>query len=65
MPITIPDDIKRINAEAAEVLFYSRLLEIEPIAADARQIAKWMADSYREGWSAGVEQSINMLNKIR
>ncbi len=65
MPITIPDDIKRISAEAAEVLFYSRLLEINPIAADARQIAKWMADSYREGWSAGVNQSMNLINQIR
>lgn len=66
MPITIPDDVKRITADAAQAIYFSLLkLEHGLSDEDAERIARWMSDSYMEGWKSGVEQSINMLKTIR
>lgn len=66
MPITLPDNIKRITADAAQAIYFSLLkLEHGLSDEDAERIARWMSDSYMEGWKSGVEQSINLLNQIK
>ena len=57
MPITIPDNIKDINADAAMYIFLSRLKLVVGIDNElAEKIARWMADAYRAGWTDGVNQ---------
>ena len=66
MPITFPDNLKRISSDAAKALFFSRLrIGVGLDVKEAEKIAGWMADAYSEGWTEGVQQSINLINHIR
>ena len=57
MPITIPDNIKDIQADAAMAIFFSRLKLDGGVDNElAEKIARWMADAYRAGWTDGVNQ---------
>ena len=63
MPITLPDDLKRISSDAAKALFFSRLrIEAGLDVKEAEKIADWMVGAYEAGWTDGVKQSINLLN---
>lgn len=63
MPVTIPDNLKRISCDAAKALFFSRLrTEVGLDVKEAEKIADWMAGAYEAGWTDGVKQSITLLN---
>ena len=65
MPITIPDNIKEIQADAAMGILFSRLkLTAGLDNEEAEKIARWMADAYKAGWADGVNQCITLIKHI-
>lgn len=65
MPITIPDNIKHIQANAAQAIFFSRLkLAAGLDTEEAEKISIWMAEAYKAGWANGVNQCITLIKNI-